>query len=59
MSGIVKIYLCKYCGFYKEADDNNFCPQCAHYMCEQEWSIDTSYLDDEDEDDYDDEDEDD
>lgn len=55
----MKIYLCKYCGFYKEADDNNFCPQCAHYMSEQEWSIDTSYLDDEDEDDYDEEDEDD
>lgn len=52
----MKVYLCKYCGFHKDVDGDNLCPRCAHYMSEQEFGIDTSWLDDED---YDEEDEDD
>lgn len=33
----MKVYFCKSCGFTKEAiDDNNLCPRCYRYMCEQE-----------------------
>lgn len=47
-NGIVRIYLCKYCGFKKKTDGDNLCPRCAHYMSEQEFGIDTSWLDDDD-----------
>lgn len=47
-NGIVRIYLCKYCGFKKKADGDNLCPRCTHYMSEQEFGIDTSWLDDDD-----------
>lgn len=34
----IKVYFCKHCG-YKEIikDQNNLCPECYHYMSEQEW----------------------
>lgn len=31
----MKVYFCKSCGFTKEADGNNLCPKCCHYMSEQ------------------------
>lgn len=52
----MKVYLCKYCSFKKKADGDNLCPRCAHYMSEQEFGIDTSWLDDDNN--YNDEDED-
>ena len=34
----VKVYFCKHCG-HKEIvkDSNSLCPECFHYMSEEEW----------------------